>query len=156
MDNKKIEIRKTEKYGNGIFALKDIKKDEILFEFEGDILSLENVNWTDDMHDHAVQIGENAWISNTGIGRSINHSCEPNCGIKNLIQVVSLRNIKKDDELTYDYEMTENSKWMMKCDCRSKRCRKIIGRHENMPEEIKQKYKGYISEWLVKKFNYES
>jgi hypothetical protein len=151
----KITLKETQEFGKGIFASQNIKKDEHIFNFEGpkyhygDELHYEH--WTQDLHDHAVQIAEHIWVSNTGIGQYINHSCEPNCGIKNLTQVVAMRDIKIGEQLTYDYEMTENSVWKMQCKCGTPRCRGTIGAFNNMPSEIRQKYRGYISEWLLGK-----
>ena len=154
MQNPKVILKEIEKNNKGLFAGEDITKDEILFEFEGPVLhwgdSQQFDGWTDDIHNHAVQIGPTTWISNINNGRYINHSCNPNCGIKNLIQVVAMTNIKVGEELTYDYEMTESNDWRMKCLCGNKNCRGVIGAYKNMPQNVKDRYKGYISEWLLK------
>jgi len=83
----------------------------------------------------------------------MNHSCEPNCGIKNLFSIVAMQDIQKGEELTLDYDMVEDSDWRMECLCGSPICRKIIGSFGLVPKNIREKYKGYISEWLVKKYN---
>jgi uncharacterized protein len=156
MDNKKIEIRHTKDKGDAVFSISHISKDEIIAEFDGNIYDWEYPKWTDELADHCVQFEEKKWRDSKGIARVINHSCEPNCGIKNLFQVVAMRDIPAHEEITWDYEMTENHPyWRMKCLCGNKNCRKIIGKHKNMPAEIRIKYKGYISDWLVKKFKYE-
>ncbi|MGD0577135.1 MAG: SET domain-containing protein-lysine N-methyltransferase, partial [Candidatus Staskawiczbacteria bacterium] len=85
-------------------------------------------------------------------GRFLNHSCDPNCGVKGKFQIVAMRDIENGEELTFDYEMTEDSDWQMQCKCGSKLCRKVIGAYKNMPEFVKEKYKGYISEWLTEKY----
>jgi len=102
--------------------------------------------------DHAVQFEEHKWINPWGVKRYLNHSCEPNCGINGLFKVVAMRDIKKGEELTFDYEMTEDSDWRMECRCGSELCRKIIGAYGRMPEETRKKYKGYVSDWLIKKY----
>lgn len=151
MDNPKVEIKETPNRGRGVFAKEPIKKDEIIAEFDGEIYDYDYPNWTDELEDHCIQFEENKWRDSKGIARLINHSCEPNCGIKNLFQIVAMRDIKKGEEITWDYEMTENyPEWSMECRCGSKNCRKIIGRYDNMPEEVKANYSGYISEWLLK------
>jgi len=61
-----------------------------------------------------------------------------------------MRDIKKGAEITWDYEMTEdNDYWKMECRCNTKSCRKVIGAYRNMPLNIREKYKGYISDWLL-------
>jgi len=152
MDSKKIKIKKTKDRGRGVFAVEPIKKDELVAEFDGEIYNWDDDRWTDELADHCIQFEELRWRDSKGIARVINHSCEPNCGIKNLFQVVAMRDILPDEEITWDYEMTENHPyWRMECKCGSKIYRKIIGKHENMPQEIRDKYKGYISEWLINK-----
>lgn len=83
----------------------------------------------------------------------MNHSCEPNCGIKNLFSIVAMQDIQKGEELTWDYDIVEDSDWRMECLCGSPICKKIIGSFGLVPKNIREKYKGYISEWLVKKYN---
>ena len=63
-----------------------------------------------------------------------------------------MKDIKQGEWLTWDYDMTEDSDWRMQCKCEKKSCRKMIGAFKNMPEKVRKKYKGYISDWLVKKY----
>jgi len=134
-----------------VFANEKILRGEIITEFDGPIYPWDYDNWTQDLEDHVIQFKENKWRDSKGIAKLVNHSCEPNCGIKDLFKVVAMRDVEVGEEITWDYEMTEkNPWWRMKCECGSADCRKEIGNFENMPEKIRQKYKGYISEWLLK------
>lgn len=57
----------------------------------------------------------------------LNHSCEGNCGFDDEGDFVAIRDIKKGEELTYDYGLVEsNPNFNMKCNCRSKTCRRTI------------------------------
>ncbi len=152
MDNPKISLKNTRKYGKGVFANSDIKKGEIIARFDGTIYDDDFEDWTRDLQTHTIQIGPNKWRDSKGLARYINHSCEPNCGIRGLWTVVAMRDIKKGEQITWDYEMTEKSDWWrMRCRCGSDLCRKVIGNYKNMPRPIRAKYKGYISTWLTKK-----
>jgi SET domain-containing protein len=155
MGNKKIIIKKTKNMGKGLFAIKPIKKGELISDWtKGKVYIAEKAGkLPKKIRNHAIQFDEHKWIDTEDIGRYINHSCEPNCGLKGKFKIVSIRNIKKGEQLTYDYEMTEDSNWKMKCKCKTKSCRKIIGTYKNLPEEIKDKYKSYTSKWLLKKYN---
>ncbi len=56
-----------------------------------------------------------------------NHSCSGNMGFNNKGDFVAIRNIKRGEELSYDYGLAEsNPKFKMICQCKSKNCRKII------------------------------
>ena len=152
-DNPKAEVRKA-KFGMGLYAKEPIKKNEVIARFDGKKYRLQS-RWNNDLADHCIEVGRNIWrdTKKEGIARYANHSCNPNCGIRNLIEIVAMRDIKSGEELTWDYEMTEDNEthyWQMKCKCGAKNCRKIIGAYRNMPESVRKKYKGYISEWLLK------
>lgn len=151
MDN---VVVKDAKFGKGLFAARDIKKDEVVADFSGGkTYKAEKISdLPEEVADHAVQFGEHEWIDTETNGRFINHSCEPNCGIKGKFKVVALRDIKKGEEIKTDYEMHEDADWRMNCECGTKSCRKVIGAYKNMPESIRKKYKGYISDWLINKY----
>jgi hypothetical protein len=67
-----------------------------------------------------------------------------------MFKIVAMRDIKIGEEITWDYEMTEkNLEWRMKCKCGKDNCRKENGNYENMPLDVRNNYKGYISSWLT-------
>ena len=155
MDNLKVEIRKS-KTGKGVFAKENILKSEVIAEFDGRIYSYRSKLWNEDLYNHCIQFEEKKWRDSLGAARFINHSCEPNCGIKHLFEVVAMRNIAQGEEIFWDYEMTEDHPyWRMQCMCAHKNCRGVIGAFKNMPKNKRQEYRGYISEWLVEKYRLE-
>lgn len=152
MDNPKVSVRRTKKYGRGVYAKAPIKKGEVIAIFDGRRFDDDFDGWTEDLLMHAIQYDKAKWRDSKGIARLINHSCDPNCGIKKLFQVVAMRDIAKGEQVTWDYEMTEKSDWFrMKCKCGALGCRKVIGNYKNMPRKIRKKYKGFISKWLLRK-----
>jgi SET domain-containing protein len=152
MDNPKVKVRHTRKYGKGVFALAPIRKGEIVAVFDGPIYDEDFDDWTRDLQNHAIQIGRAKWRDSKGLARWINHSCEPNCGVKSLVKIVAMRRIEAGEQITWDYEMTEKSDWWrMRCRCGSSMCRKWIGNYANMPRGVRRKYAGYISAWLIRR-----
>jgi SET domain-containing protein len=152
MDSRKVIVRRTKKYGKAVFAQQTIRKGEVIAAFDGPFYDDDFDQWTEDLLNHAIQYAKTDWRDSKGIARWINHSCEPNCGIKDYFKVVAMRKIEKGEQITWDYEMTEkNDTWKMKCRCGSPGCRKIIGNYKNMPRQIRKKYAGYISDWLLPK-----
>lgn len=156
LDNPKVIIRWTTKYGNGrvLFAQEGIKKGEVIGAFDGQIYKAKKASDITNeppiyTQDHAIQFAKDKYRDSRGIAHLVSHSCEPNCGIKDKFKIVAMRNIKKGEEISFDYDMSENSDWRMKCECGNKNCRKIIGDHSALPQKIKERYKGYISEYLV-------
>ena len=141
--------RKTKQRGQGVFATRPIKKGEIIAEFDGKIYQYDHA-WNRYLENHAIQIGSRRWRDSKGIATSINHSCKPNCGIKRDNRIVAMRNINAGEEITWDYAMTENDPWRMKCKCGSDDCRGIIGAYRMLSQEQKKKYKSYTSSWILK------
>jgi len=155
-DNPKVLVKSTPTllHGTqekGLFAGAKIKKDELIAVFDGEIYTIDFEDWTDELVEHCIQFEKTKWRYSNGIARFSNHSCNPNCGIKNLFNLVAMRDIEKGEELTWDYEMSEENVtgWSMKCKCGEKNCRKKISKYSNMPRATRKRYKGYISEWLL-------
>lgn len=134
----------------GVFAVERIDKGEIIAGWKkGTIYWARRASELPyRLKDHAVQFAENLWIDHSeGIARFSNHSCEPNCGIQDF-QIVAMREIQPDEEITWDYDMTENSDWQMACRCGTPSCRGLIHGHRFLPDATRQKYVDYIAQYL--------
>ncbi len=149
MDNPKIYLKETKKFGKGVFTRRAIRQGEVVAVFDGQRYDGRFKGWTEELLTHTIQYGRSQWRDSKGIARYLNHSCDPNCGIRGLFQVVARRDIAAGEQLTWDYEMTEKSDWFrLRCQCGSPKCRKVIGHHDRMPATVRSLYKGYLSYWL--------
>lgn len=155
----KIYIGKSKLHGKGLFAAQDIKKGEIVFIIKG-----KKVNFLIDSEKSAkiaglnwVGIGKNEWIDPINHCVYFNHSCDPNTAIKGKVTVVALRDIKKGEEITFDYSLNESDIfWHIKCNCGSKNCRKIIKSIQFLPQKNFERYIYRIPKyyrWVFSKFN---
>ena len=127
----KIYIGKSKFDKKGLLAKKNIKKGEIIFIIKG-----KKINFLIDSFKKAKQaglnwvgIGKNQWIDPEKHCVYFNHSCNPNSKIKGKVTVVAIRDIKKDEEVTFDYSFNESDIfWKLDkvCRCGSKNCRKVI------------------------------
>ncbi len=148
MDNPKVRVQPSS-WGDGLFAIENIQKGEIIAEFDGERYEAEKcTDLPKNIADYAVQFAPHQWRDSDGFARKMNHSCQSNVGFSGLFTLVTMRDIKAGEELFLDYNMSENSDWRMQCSCGNADCRKIIGSYNNLPTEIREKYNGYISEWL--------
>ncbi|MFH0869398.1 MAG: SET domain-containing protein [archaeon] len=133
--------------GKGIFAKNNIKKAEIIGCCRGKIYSeaeAEKLNLPDH---HLMTVGKDKIMLVEAPERYTNHSCDPNVGI-NKLNLVAIRNIKKDEEIFIDYDTLEFN-WKMNCFCKSKNCRKVIRGYKYLPQELKDKYKDFTAEYLL-------
>ncbi|MFT3755133.1 MAG: SET domain-containing protein-lysine N-methyltransferase [Pseudoxanthomonas sp.] len=147
MANKKIEARKSDIHGNGVFAIAPIKKDEFIIEYKGKRRSHDEVDEDDtgdaeSGHTFLFTLNDEYVIDANHKGnraRWINHSCDPNCEAvideheggnrkKDRIYIQAMRNIKPGEELTYNYGIvldqphTARLKKVWACRCGSKKC----------------------------------
>lgn len=148
--NPKVRLKRTRNRGQGVFALRRIHKGEVIGVFDGRVFDTKYDGWTEDQLNHVIQISPNQWRDSNGIARYLNHSCDPNCGVRGRFKIVTMRNIEPGEELTWDYEMTEmnNFGWRMSCRCNTDMCRGTIGHYRNMPKDVRERYGSYISCWI--------
>ncbi len=147
-----VYVKEINEKGKSLFAKKSFKKGEFIFLIEGPIIT-KGTRYT-------VPIAKGIWIDPVPIENPATylcHSCEPNAGIEQGTQVIAFKNIKKDEEITIDYAMIVNRygdeiiEEELKCQCKSKNCRGELGSWSKLPETIKKKYAGFVSEYLLEK-----
>lgn len=122
-----IEVKQAGEKGKGVFAASDFVAGDIVLQIDmtaaidkEDILFLPQED-----QNHTMFIGNGRYIVMKAPECYINHSCEPNCYVKNK-DVIARRNIKKGEEITTDYSLTSKDPWEMVCHCKSNVCRNVI------------------------------
>lgn len=130
--------------GKAVFANKDFVKGEEIIEFKGKLLIKKQLN-TKYYINHFLQIDKNLYLGPSGeLDDFLNHSCNPNSGVKFRKQQVilaAIKNIKKMDEIVFDYSTTMyEDYWELNCRCGNKNCRKKISDFKYLSKEIQQKY----------------
>ncbi len=152
-DNTKISVRENGAMGLAVFATERIQAGECIAVFEGEKYEAEHaLALPYEMRDHAVQVGPQSYVFGyRGLAHCLCHSCEPNCGIRNLTEIFTTRDIEVGEQLTWDYRCTENSTWVLQnCLCGSRHCTKIVQNYDSLPSTMKAEYqsKNMVSEWL--------
>jgi SET domain-containing protein len=145
----KVYVKKSKIKGKGLFAKKNIKKGELIGIVQGPIVPDNQKSYKKYGEDHLHPISYTKAILNKNITKYTNHSCKPNCGLKNSTKIIAIKDIKKDQEITIDYDTLEYD-WKMKCNCRSTNCRKMTKGYKHLSTKLKNKYKGFISPYLLK------
>jgi hypothetical protein len=89
-------------------------------------------------------------------GDSINHSCEPNCGMRNATAIVAMRDIAIGEELTFDYAMSDASDYNeFNCNCGTSLCRGRIRADDWRLDTLRHRYKGFFSPYIQRKIDAE-
>ena len=130
---KPYKIIKSNIHHQGLCAARNIKIDEKVIEYKGKKITHEqaekdakygyDVTYLFTLNKKYLLDGD--FKFNTA--RLINHSCDPNCEVldisKTKIWVTAMRDIKKGEELSYDYGFGFDSNYKdHKCKCGSKNC----------------------------------
>ena len=135
------KIKFSKIHGKGIYSTKDIKKGSKIIEYLGEKITKKEANkrayatmekhYKNPLYNGAVYIFElnkkydlDGDISGNS-AKYINHSCGPNCRFKiadNRIWIIAKRNIKKGEELSYNYGYDMVNFAEHQCYCRSKKC----------------------------------
>lgn len=143
---KNIYIETSGIHGKGVRAGERMKKGEIIELIKGKLKFLEIKNKKDSLsYPNWIGVGKNKWIDTKEPFKFLNHSCDPNVGIKGKVNVVAIKNIKEGEEITLDYSITESDElWEMKCECKATNCRGIIRSIQFLPQKTFNKYLPYI------------
>ena len=145
---RKYYIGKSKINGKGIILSKDVAQDEIIFRFVGQKIS-NKMSWR--RGPNCLQIGYSEWLSPdpNSAGRYLNHSCNPNAGIRGRRTIVAMKPIKAGEEVVIDYALNEiHPLWHMKCNCQSKNCRKVVKPYQDLPVQRQKKYIKYTSKHI--------
>ena len=107
----KARVKTSKTHGTGVFAIEHIRKDERIAIFGGDVMLIDEIkNFPKNIEEYTLQIEERFVLglrneSDIEDSDFLNHSCNPNSGFKGQIFLVAMRDIKKHEEITFDYAM---------------------------------------------------
>jgi len=149
---KLYRVKKSNIDKRGLYASKNIKAGEKIIEYIGRLISKKEAE-TNSKFDNKKDIylfninekwdldGDYRW--NTA--RLINHSCNPNCEVEGKglkLWIVAIKDIKKSEELSYDYGFSYSKEDLKNfvCRCGSKKCCGYIVR-ESSRWRINKKFK---------------
>lgn len=152
----KTEIRETSLNGKGTFAKENIKKGEMIYIRGGELLKIEEAyNYQPgECPDGIWPITDEYWLGartyEDFINQKVyvNHSCNPNCGMRGEITCVAMRDIMVGEEITQDYGLLDDSDYKLECTCGALNCRKIITGQDWKIKELQEKYYDYFAEHL--------
>ena len=143
-----FELKNSMDRGAGVITKKPFKVREVVMR--GAIDKILSVNTA-----HASQIGENALVIPIGLMAFVNHCCNPNCGIQvnetGAHDYVAMRDISIGEEITFDYAMQNYciAHFPSQCMCGAEGCRGEIGGWQNLAQDKKQQYQGFIAPYLL-------
>jgi hypothetical protein len=152
------EAREIPPKGFGSFAVRPIPMGTIIATFGGTVMKRANFETHPlEQRSRSIQIeGDQFMLGPVSreSGDSINHSCSPNCQMRNATQLITMHDIAVGEELTYDYATSDASDYdEFDCACGSANCRvRITGNDWNLPE-LQTRYRKMFSPYVQRKIN---
>ena len=143
------ELRNSFEKGEGVFATESFERGQTV------VVGVIKERLTEN-HSHASQVGEKEYVLHAGLITKVNHSCEPNCGIRvnetGAHDFVAIKHIEIDDEITFDYAMRNYGVdyFPKECMCGAIDCRHSITGWKDLPRNKKREYRGFIAPYLLK------
>ncbi len=130
---KLYKIKKSRIDNRGLYAALDIKKNTKIIEYKGKIITVKetetNPKFDNDKAIYLFNLNKKYDLDGDfkyNTARLINHSCDPNCevdGIGLKLWIYAIKDIKKNEELTYDYGFSFDKDYKdFPCRCGAKRC----------------------------------
>ena len=150
--------------GRGLFTNALIEKGDLVVRWGGWLFVGTSASADSTLQEHtAVGISEGVVLgavdpSAISPDDFMNHSCEPNVGMRDAISLVALRTISLGEELVADYVMwTADQHYEMdrSCNCRTARCRHSITGKDWLMPELQRRYGAYFSPFLRRRIAQE-
>lgn len=150
---REFAVKKVGEKGEGLFAKRSYKRGDLVFIANG------SINFATFNGEECYQypdwymVDQGTWIDIQYPYVKTNHSCKPNLGIRFGRCFVALCNISIDEELNFDYSLTDDEKeWVMnksKCLCEEKNCRIWVSSIYDVPYEQFNYTYPYISKYFI-------
>ena len=153
----KCAVREIHPGFNGIFAIAPIAKGELLSIWSGEIMTRAQVQQLPEKYQHyATQIEEEFYLAGVMDDPAdyFNHSCNPNAGMQGQIVLVAMRDIQPDEQICFDYAMTDGSDYdEFECRCGAENCRRVVRGSDWQNPELWERYAGFFVPYLQKRID---
>jgi hypothetical protein len=90
-------------------------------------------------------------------GRFVNHSCNPNAGLRDNRHMIALRPIEAGEEIRFDYSTCMSERlWTMHCRCGESNCRTVIRDFHDLPDETRRRYiaLGIVQRFIIEEISH--
>jgi SET domain-containing protein len=147
------------RHGRGLFAARPFAADETIIKIAGRVVDY-RVLWERGgrFAANCLRFGPETYLDpGDSLGRYVNHSCEPNAGIRkanNQLLLFAAKRIRPRQEILIDYSTTigDDDIWTMRCRCGARMCRRVIKRFGTLPVAVRRSYlrDGLVPRYIIR------
>lgn len=148
-----LEVRETRACRYGVFVREPIPAGTTVVVYGGVVITEAEFNaLPEDLQHFPFNIADGLFLAprdmnDIGVGERINHSCDPNAGFSGQINLCALRDIKRGEEVTFDYATcvaSDGGAFVLNCECGAPTCRSVVtGRDWMLPDVQKRLFANF-------------
>lgn len=144
-----LAVRQSGIHGFGVFALEPVKKGKFIAELQGSRIYYESsIHGQSNRYGDWIGVGKDKWIDPVDEFQYLNHSCNPNAGLKgaHTLRLYALRDITEGEEITIDYSTTESDPdyCFENFEPAHEHYRQFVGPVQSLPIETYKRYYPFI------------
>lgn len=140
------------KGGHRVVAVRSIAVGSLLAVMGGEAIDGDTLaQFSPERIRRTIQVEEDLylWSSQDGPADWINHSCDPNAGLRGQVAMVAMRPINAGEEVCFDYAMCDGTPYdEFECSCGSALCRGQVTGEDWRRPDLWERYRGYFSPYL--------
>lgn len=159
MKKASLSVKKSKIHGYGVFTNEPIKKGGFIAELKGSKIHYKSsVVGQSNRYSDWIGIGKDTWIDPIDEFQYLNHSCNPNAGLKGMrtLRMHALRDIEAGEEITIDYSTTEaDPDFCFENAEEGIGCRKFVGSIQSLPPEVYERYLPFIPTYFRRVYERE-
>ncbi|MBI2787359.1 MAG: SET domain-containing protein-lysine N-methyltransferase [Elusimicrobia bacterium] len=125
--------------GQGVFAERAYAAGEVILVFTGEELTTAEADRRGVRH-HCLDIGPGRQLFVDPPARFLNHSCDPNAGLRDAVTLAAVRAIAEGEEISFDYSTcVPDPSWTLECRCGAPSCRGVVAAWPALDAETKRR-----------------
>ena len=143
-------------HGRGVYAVRDASAERLVAVWGGRIVrrpALDRLSSRE--RALTLQVEEGLYLAPVGTpdpADLVNHSCEPNAGLRGQVCLVTMCPVAAGEEIRFDYAMSEGSSYdEFDCSCGTSPCRGRVAGEDWRRPDLQERYEGYFSSYLERR-----
>ena len=152
------EVVRVDDENSGIQAQRRIDEGELIAAFGGVITLADELDSLEKwQRKRSIQVDDMVFLTSLQLdepGDLINHSCNPNAGLRSSITLVAMRTIEAGESITFDYAMSDSVPYdCFDCFCGEPTCRGTIEGTGWQDPVLQDRYRGFFSPYLQRRID---